>query len=377
MRFRSRLYVDLARLESNFKLLKELCPSNETLFMVKADGYGHGAVPIVRFSHNEVGVKEFGCATLGEALHLRNEIPDGEFEVYVFSDIQIYLAECAEQYLNRRIIPVISNIEDLDFFLGSSDFKHFPLVLKFNTGMNRLGLDLDQVEEVITKVKKNGRKSIYHLMSHFSSASLSMDKSKKNVEQRERFEKLKSDFMAAGLDLERTSISNSGAIEQKAGLSETHIRPGLMMYGPSSLIPAERANSHWKGEIISRLETYIIRVFPVERGTPIGYGATPVPTDGHVAIIALGYGDGFLTRFQGATIPYKGFDGKIVGRVNMDMAQILFPKEAESVLKAGEIFTVWDHDPERFINFAEQTGTIPYELFCQLTSRVPRIYNFR
>lgn len=377
MRFRSRLFVDLARLESNFKHLKELCPNNEALFMVKADGYGHGAVPLVRFCYNELGVKEFGCATLGEALQLRNEIPDGEFEVYVFSDIQIYLAECAEQYLNRRILPVISNLEDLNFFLGCADFKHFPLVLKFNTGMNRLGLDLDQVEEVIKKIKQHGRKSIYHLMSHFSSASLSMEKSKRNAEQKERFAQLKSDFLTAGLGLERTSLANSGAIEQKAGLDETHIRPGLMMYGPSSLIKPERPNSFWKGELISRLETYIIRVFSVDRGTPIGYGATPVPDDGFIAVIALGYGDGFLTRFQGATIPYKGFEGKIVGRVNMDMAQVFFPKEAEKVLQSGEIFTVWDHDPERFLDFAEQTGTIPYELFCQLTSRVPRIYNFR
>lgn len=376
MRFRSRLLVDLARLESNFKLLKELCPNNETIFMVKADGYGHGAVPIVRFSYNEVGVKEFGCATLGEALQLRNEIPDGEFEVYVFSDIQIYLKQCAEHYLNRRILPVISNIDDLDFFLSNSEFKHCPLVLKFNTGMNRLGLDLSQAEEVIKKIKGNGRKSIYHLMSHFSSASLNME-SKRNVEQKELFEKLKANFLAAGLDLERTSLSNSGAIEQKAGLSETHIRPGLMIYGPSSLIKPERANSFWKGEIISQLETYIIRVFPVDRGTPIGYGATPVSDDGFIAIIALGYGDGFSTRFAGATIPYRGFQGKIVGRVNMDMAQVFFPKEAESILNAGDIFTIWDHDPERFLDFAEQTATIPYELFCQLTSRVPRLYNFK
>ena len=66
MRFRSRLFVDLAGLESNFKHLRELCPNNEALFMVKADGYGHGAVPLVRFCYSELSVKEFGCATLGE-----------------------------------------------------------------------------------------------------------------------------------------------------------------------------------------------------------------------------------------------------------------------------------------------------------------------
>ena len=93
-----------------------------------------------------------------------------------------------------------------------------------------------------------------------------------------------------------------------------------------------------------------------------------------IAIIALGYGDGFLTRFQSSTINYRGHKGEVVGRVNMDMAQIYFNMSARSDLIPGELFTVWDHHQENFLHFAEESGTIPYELFCLLSSRIPRIY---
>jgi alanine racemase len=375
MKFRSRLNIDLSIFSSNLNCLKEIAPSNDILFMVKADGYGHGSKSIVSFSYNELNIKEFGTATLEEALVLRRELSKEELELYVFSDLQISEKSNIELYLNQRIIPVISNINDLQIFLNASDFSHFPLVLKFNTGMNRLGFDLEETESVIKLIKKSGRSSIDHLMSHFSSSSLSMNKNKRNIYQKEKFVELKSQLKGSGISINKSSLSNSGAIIQKSGLEESHIRPGLMLFGPSSILPSLREKYPWSGKIISKLETYIIRTYPVEKGCPVGYGATPCPDNGIIAIIALGYGDGFLTRSQGSTITFKGHQGKVVGRVNMDMAQIFFDKSAAQDLRAGELFIVWGHNQEHFLDFAEQSGAIPYELFCQLSSRIPRIYS--
>lgn len=374
MRFRSRMLVDLGVLADNYKKLKEICPNNEVLFMVKADAYGHGVLPIVRFAVVELGIKEFGCATLGEALNLRDELFDLEFEVYVFSDVQLGLKECSEIYLNRRIIPVLSNMDDLRYVLDNQDFQNFPLCLKFNTGMNRLGIHYERTEEVIDLLKRKGRKSVYHLLSHLSSASLSMEKNKRNLFQREKFNEIKKAFSDANIELERTSLSNSGTIEQGFGLDNTHVRPGLMMYGPTSLIGPYRHLSKWTGRNISSLETYIIKVFPVEKGQPIGYGATPVSKDGLCAIIALGYGDGFSTRYMGATLEHKGHEGKVTGRVNMDMAQIVFDKEAYDQLKVDDKFVIWSNDPKSIMRLSDETGTIPYEIFLHLTARVPRVY---
>ncbi len=373
MRIKSCMEINVSTLANNYQLLKEICPNNEALFMVKANAYGHGMVPIVKFAYLELGIKEFGCASIGEALRLREEIPNGEFEVYVFSDVNLDLREATDIYLNNRIIPVISNESNLEYFLSHEEFRYFPLCLKFNTGMNRLGLRLDRIDHVIKSIKQSGRNSIYHLMSHFSSSSLSMNKNKRNLAQKENWKELKSQIKASGILIDKSSLANSGAIEQKVGLEETHVRPGLMMYGPSSLLPQLSSLSCWNGKLISKLETTFIDSFKVDRGTPVGYGATPCPTDGVVGIFALGYGDGFSTRYQNVHLKHGNEIGKIVGRVNMDMAQILFENQ-DLVIRNGEKFTVWDQSGQNFSNICSESMTIPYEVFIHLTERIPKIY---
>jgi len=373
MRFRTRLYVDLGLLAKNHALLRELCPKNEILFMVKSGGYGHGMAPLVRFATAELGIKEFGCATLGEAKSLREELPHERFDVYVFSDIQFDLQSCSDLYLHRRIIPVLSNMADLDFVLKGQEFRHFPLCLKFNTGMNRLGFKKEELEIIVSKLKKYDRLSITHLFSHFACTSASVESHPMNKLQYDEFLEIKKYFRDSGIELRKTSMANSGAIEQGFALDETHIRPGLMMYGPTSLDKDLREKSLWKGKVISRLETYILSVFPVKKNDVAGYGARPVLEEGHLALIALGYGDGFTNHFCGAKIPFHDTFGEIFGRVNMDMTYLFFKGEKPSHLKVGEKITIWGHGNE-ILDFADQIPTIPYELFCHITNRVPRIY---
>lgn len=368
MRLRTELNVNLSLLEKNFQLLKNIAKDNEVIFMVKANGYGHGIVPVTQFAHEELGVKEFGLATLSEALRLRDEIPNGKFEAHVFSELQFSHSENREAYLDNRITPVISSMEDLETFLNEISFKNAPLYLKFNTGMNRLGLGMTEIESAIAAIKKSGRKSITHLMTHFACASNSMKNNSHNKRQLENWAELKNEITGSGISLERTSVSNSGALEQGIGLEETHVRPGLMMYGPTSLIPPLRGESLWKGSNISTLQAEVLKIFDVERGQPIGYGATPCPEEGKVAILSLGYGDGFSTYYQGSHI--RG--GRIHGRINMDMTQLFF--KSDPGLKKGDRFNIWDNNIDSIMSFSDETKVIPYELFCSLTVRVPRTY---
>ncbi len=374
MKFRSRLVVDLTQLGHNYELIQELAPKARVIFMVKADGYGHGMIPLVRFAFTELGITEFGCASLFEALRIREELPDLDVDVYVFSDIQLELQENVNVYLEKKIIPVLSNVSELEYILTHKDFSFMPLCLKFNTGMNRLGLHLDDAEVVIDLLKKHGRKSIYHLMSHYANGSFPMVGNTRNEWQRARFLEVKNMFKDAGISIERSSMANSGAIEQKTNIDETHVRPGLMMYGPSSLNDPYQQHSFYKGKVISKLETYILRTFDVKKGTPIGYNSTPCPHDGVVAILAIGYGDGFFNRYCGAHLYHNGIEGVIAGRVNMDMCQVLFPKEARGLIRAHEMFTIWGQTEGDLKKFSDETKTIPYELFCSLLPRVPRVY---
>jgi alanine racemase len=375
MKFRSRLVVNLQSLADNVSEIRKITNS-EIIFMVKADGYGHGMIPLTRFACTELGIKEFGCASLAEALKLREELSDLEFEIYVFSDTQFEVLENAEIYLKHRIMPVISNISELDYLLHTREFKNLPICLKFNTGMNRLGLEPEDTPAIINKLKQHGRTSVHHLFTHFANASFSMEDDKRNQFQRGRFAEIKKFFQDSGIILERTSQSNSGAIEQSIGLKEnsgdTHIRPGLMMYGPTSL--SADLSSAYHGKIISSLETYILKTFEIKKGEPVGYNSTPVTSDGIIAVLAIGYGDGFSTRYSGANLSHKGFTGQIVGRVNMDMIQVLFPIEAKGVIAAQDVFVIWGEQEGDLLRFSEETKTIPYEIFCALLPRVPRVY---
>ena len=373
MKFRSRLVVDLNKLSSNIEAIKKLAPQAKILYMVKADCYGHGAVPVTRFAYENLGIREFGCAALAEAVKLREELFDLDLELYVFSDIQLN-TDNIEIYLKRKILPVLSRLEDLDFILHIPEFKNFPLCLKFNTGMNRLGFNIDDAQLVINKLKSHGRTSVYHFVTHYANASNSMSEDPQNKLQHQRFTELKKFFRDSGINLERTSQSNSGCIEQQVGIEDTHVRPGIMVYGPTSLNPNLSHLSHYQGQLVSRLETYIIRTFDVVKGMPIGYGSTVCPYDGVVAVLAIGYGDGFSTKNSGAHVYHKGLTGIIFGRVNMDMLQVLFPKEARGKILDNEVFTLWGENEGDLLNFSIETKTIPYELFCALLPRVPRVY---
>ena len=377
MKFRTRLIVNLKNLKDNYTAIKKMSSDSEVLFMVKADGYGHGMVPIVRFAVSSLGIQEFGCATLAEALCLREELSDLEFDIYVFSDTQLTAPGNDEIYSKFRILPVISNLTDLEFLLHSPELKNVPICLKFNTGMNRLGLDPNDTPQIVNTLKKHERFIVHHLISHYANGSFSMITNERNIFQSSRLLEIKKYFSDSGINLERTSQSNSGAIEQKIGFKsngDTHIRPGLMMYGATSLLPEFAECGHYFGKIISRLETYIIRTFEVLAGTPVGYNSPPCPYDGVIAVLAIGYGDGFSTRYSGAHLYHNGFEGVIFGRVNMDMIQVLFPLEALEHLAANEVFTIWGQQEGDLLKFSEETKTIPYEIFCSLLPRIPRVY---
>lgn len=370
---RASLFVDSNILSENLAKLRSIAPGKEIIPMVKADGYGHGAVEVSRILlQNEV--KILGVATLAEALELRRELARFQFEVFVFSDVQIHDPANLEFYSNFRITPVISNRSDLKIFLTDKAFAHFPLMLKFNTGMNRLGFGLNEVEAVAKEIKHSGRSSIAHVMTHFACASQNIELAS-NKRQQENFASVVSELKSLGLEVEATSIANSGAIEQGAGLEYSHIRPGIMLYGPSSLIPGLK--SRWNGRVISSLKVRILHSQEMKKGDPIGYGASPLGKDGRLLIAAIGYGDGFNNRYQKSkfeVITPKGdrVPVDVVGRVNMDMVQLLAPPESK--IDSGDELIFWNDDPRTLDLLCQSSQTIPYEVFCQLSGRVPRIF---
>jgi len=359
----------LGHLAFNFDLLKKRTPHNQTIFMVKANAYGHGILEVVQFAFEELGITEFGCASLGEAMAIRKNLPKINCHLYVFSDAEIQDKDYREQYVDYNIYPVIHCLEDLQVVLTDPDLKWLPLVLKFDTGMNRLGIAVDQIEAVIELVRKFDKKEIHHLVTHFANSYLIMKEGDKTHRQYHQFLQLKSEFEKAGITVANSSCANSGAIEQGFGLEHSHIRPGLMMYGPAGTGRSDL----WSGKTISTFKTKVLKTMPIRKGTPVGYGGHVCGKDGYIAYLPIGYGDGFLTFFSGGELKVEDQIGKVLGRVNMDLTALYFetlPKD----LRSGSQVTIWDDEKYDISELSTQMKTIAYQLFTSITGRVPRRY---
>ena len=372
MNRRTQLRISYRQLFKNIEELLRTCPKNTIIPMIKANAYGHGDIEIFNFIRQNFSITQFGLASLEEALRIRKLTNSFAEELIVFSDTLLYEQDAFIHYANNKIIPVVSSVEDLNYFLSDDKTKHIPLYLKLNTGMNRLGVDEKEINQVIALLKQNKRKKIHHLMTHFSSSSEKITEKSKTYLQYEMFKKIKDQFQQEGIELADTSVANSGSIEQSFGLDETHIRPGLMIYGPSSLEADIRHTSCWKGSCISQLQASVLQVNTVKKGCEIGYGNTICPKDGELLIAGIGYGDGFSTGMSGLELPIGKVNGQVVGKVNMDMTSILL--DGKPACARGEYINLWGNDKSSILSISDQQGIIPYEIFCNLSQRVSRIY---
>lgn len=370
MRHSSYLEVNLDFLEQNFKAIQELAPKAEILPMVKANAYGNGLVPISKFLVRDLGVKTLGCASLGEAIHLMDECPDLKVKMVIFSDTEIQNEKSCELYKDFNFSPVLHQKSDLEVVQKNSDLANMPLIIKLNTGMNRLGLSMEDLEAYLPLLKKRG---VQHLMTHFARASEVLRPGDKSHKQIEEFRKMKKFLTDAGVEIKETSVANSGAIEQRFGVDETYVRPGLMLYGPPSVLDPVL----WRGHQTSRLVTKVLSSYHVKKGIPVGYGVNVADKDCFMAIIPMGYGDGLIAYGSGTKLTVNGQQCKIFGRINMDMAFLQFDPSAEKFIKNEDVVELWNHDNRVISDIATQNKTIPYQLMCGISGRIPRVYKVK
>ncbi len=366
MRQRSVLKVYADRLENNLKNTFELGGRKKLIPMLKANAYGHDLSLVSHFidkNFDDSMIDTLGVACIGEAEFLR-KVVKVQKRIFVFSDFQIEEKKNQELMQDFGVIPVISNLDNLKIFLNS--FEKFPLVLKFNTGMNRLGINSEELPEVIKLLKKNNKLQLEHVMSHFACSYLVGHEM--NQKQMKSFESILSTLKSSGIEWKESSFFNSGALEQRFQFDNlTHHRPGLMLYGPQSTMTNKTL---WDGEIVSDFETDILDSRNVKRGEFVGYGATEVPADGRLLVLPVGYGDGLLPRLQNFETQHQGQSLKFLGRINMDLASLWV--SSISLEDQNKPFKLWDSNQNHFKNLVKHLGTHPYDVFCSITSRVPR-----
>lgn len=370
MRFSSYLEVNLSYMGENFNRIQALAPKAEIIPMVKSNAYGNGAVAVSQFLVKECGTKILGVASLGEALDLTKESPDLKALILVFSDTEIENPDLRKHYRDHNILPVLHQKSDIEHVKNDPSLSKMPLIIKLNTGMNRLGFTQEELDEHLPFLKERG---IDHLITHFARAAQVIEPGDKSHKQFDEFKKIKKFLMDAGVEIRSTSLANSGAIENKFAVDETYVRPGLMLYGPPSVLDP----IVWNGHQTSRLVTKVMKGFQVKKGTPVGYGVNVADKDSFMTILPMGYGDGLIAYGSGTKLKINGIEGKVFGRINMDMAYVQFNPDAEKHIKNGDVVELWNHDNKVITDIALQNKTIPYQLMCGISVRIPRIYKIK
>ena len=348
------LEIDLSALAHNYKLLASRAPRSRLIAVVKANAYGHGAVPVVRHLR-ELGVDIFAVATSGEAAELRQA---GINEPILL--LGALHPSNAADVARAGAMPSITQLEAARAFAAAAPGA--KIHLKVDSGMGRVGVPPAGLAELVAGVEELGLK-IGGIYTHFAVADEDPRETKRQLDA----------FMAAVNALPRRyplHVANSAALLTGVGLEFDFVRPGLALYGLSPDMKSDfglRPVLSWKAR-----PTQVKRP-PAGHG--VGYGLTyRASGDEWIATLPFGYADGFFRALSNqGWIKYSGGYARVVGRVSMDQTTVSLP-EPVGLDEVFEVVTP-DLDPRTSLTGrARQLGTINYELATALSARLPRIY---
>lgn len=368
--------IDLNAIADNLKVIKKLINNRPVIAVVKANAYGHGSVEISKRLGKE-GVEYLAVAFTEEAKELRDS--NINIPILVLFDPDI------EDIVKYNLTPVISDKKTALVLSKAAEknSKNINVHIKIDTGMGRLGLTNNAAKDVLEIANLKGI-NIDGLMSHFSEADLA-DATFAMI-QIERFNAVTRELLNNGLNIRLFHIANTAAV---ITLPESHfnaVRPGLMLYGYSSLQKSEVKDSNPELQIPNSqlipamtIKTKILTIRRLPTGTPISYGRTFITKrDSLIGVMRLGYADGFSRRFSNnADVLVRGRRVPIVGRVCMDLSMIDLT-DLEQVEEGDEVVIIGRQGNE-YIDADElalMANTIPYEILTSLGNMAKKVYNY-
>ena len=331
--------IHLDALVQNYLQLKALAPDSKTLAVIKADAYGHGLLPVAQAL--EPCADALAVARLEEALSLR--------EAGIQNDILIlegfYDARELQSAINHQFKVVLHDLSQIELLSSlENQEQNLTVWLKVNTGMNRLGFSLDQLDTVCQKIKALPWLKAETLMTHFANADSGKPK---DVETPLKiFEDAKHLVSELLPEISQYSLANSAAL---IAYPETHAqwnRPGISLYGgntlPESFFQKIKTEVPLKLLPVMTLSAPIIAIHQVKKGEAVGYGSTWISEkDTWIAVIGIGYGDGYPRHAQNGTpVSIKGNVYPLAGRVSMDMITVNLGNNSDT-LKVGDEAILW------------------------------------
>jgi len=364
--------IHLDRLGENAKSFKnQLKGETELLCVVKADCYGHGSPDCALYLQKELNVKWFAVSNLNEAIELRDGGIDGEILILGYTP-----PEFAE-YLSRY--NIIQAITETNYAQLLSQNAKSPVRchIKLDTGMTRIGLRYENVNEYKAEIEKICGLENIKAEGIFTHLCVADSKSDEDIlytkKQISLFNEIYSQIKDSCPQIVHHHYLNSaGGICHDEGKS-TLARLGIILYG---LKPDYELDIPFEINPAMELKAVVSQVKTVEAGAEISYGRTfKADRETKLATVSIGYADGVPRALSNkGELLVNGKRAKIVGRVCMD--QLMIDVTGIDV-KAGDVATVFGNDGDERItadDIAKICNTIGYEIVCNITKRVPRLY---
>jgi len=363
--------VDLDKLAYNMREIRRISKSKNIIAVVKADGYGHGAVDIAPVLLQN-GANGLAVAVISEAVELRRAGIEAPIMVLGFTPpnlIDNLLRYDIEQtVINYEFAKELSN-------MARKKNKIAKIHIAVDTGMGRIGfLPNDRSVDEIYKISQLSNIEIEGLFSHFSSADEG-DKEYTKL-QVERFNDFYNKLKNLNIKINNRPIGNSAAI---IDLPETHfeaVRPGIILYGyyPSNEVVKQKI----KLKPVMSLKSNIIHIKTLPPGEHISYGRRfKTERESIIATLPVGYADGYTRLLFGkARVIVNGKFAPVVGTICMDQCMIDVTS-IDGVELGNEVILIGEDDHNNKFtadNVAELLGTINYEIVCAINKRVPRVY---
>jgi len=374
--------ISLGAIARNLRAIqKHVGAQRKVLCIVKANAYGHGAVPVAR-ALEAAGAACFGVTCVAEGIELR--------EAGIRRPILVLSGFWpGEEILlfAHRLTPAIYSLEQwrhLERAFANFTHENLPLGvhLKVDTGMNRLGIAPEEVKEFLSLLAGARNVKLEGTFTHFASSE-DFDNGQ-TEEQQQRFAGVLSEFHAAGADPGIVHMANSAAIAMRPGTWMHMVRPGALIYGYHQFYsPEERetdARQRLPLEPAFSLRARVLSVRELPAGARVGYnGRFITQRPSRIAVVAGGYADGIVRRLsnQGKMIA-RGRCVPIVGTVSMDLTAVDVTDAPQ--VQVGDVVTVFGRSPEAacppvFANdVARLLGTVTSDLLCSVGARVPRNY---
>jgi alanine racemase len=364
--------VDLGAIKHNLREIKKMIGFHrgglpKIMAVVKANAYGHGLVEVAR-TLERLDIHYLGVASLDEAIALRREkiklpilvlglILPGEIDLALSNDVSLTICgkELARKLNNR----------------AKAADKVISVHIKVDTGMGRIGVWHEQAYQFVQLLRKMSHIYIEGIYTHFASAS--RDKLFTGY-QLQAFENLLKKLAKENIQLDYKHAANSIALVDLKKAHFNLVRPGIIVYG---MYPKRSFSKMLKLKPALSLRTRIVFVKDVPAGRSISYGRTYIterPT--RIATLPIGYADGYGRILSNrASVLVKGQKAPVTGKVTMDQTMVDVG-HIKGVKIGDEVVLIGRQHQARMSaeEIARVSKTIPYEIVCSITNRVPRVY---